>query len=102
MVSSAHALLIGIAARARSPVALALLVLSLSAFAVKIWSNACADRLGTEIAAGLSAVVPTLPASAKEEIAVAFAEAEPPFDARPSVQGVVFSSKPGAHSARSS
>ena len=101
MVFSAHALLIGIAARARSPVALALFALSLPAFAVKSWSNACADRLGTDIAARLTAVVPTLPAPMKEEAGAAFAEAEPPFDARPTVHAAAFSSKQAGHPARS-
>jgi len=97
VVSSAKALLFRIAARVRFPVALALLALLLPAFAVRLCALTYADRLGAGIAAGLIAVVPSLPAPASEGVAGEFVDAEPPVDARPSVQGVVFAGKQPRH-----
>lgn len=94
---NASALLSGIAVRGRSLVPVALFGLTLPAFAVSAWSGKYADTLGSEIAAGLIAVVPTLPARENPVEFAENAECEQPFDVAPSARVAVFGSKPARH-----
>jgi len=92
-VSSASALLSGIAVRGRSLVAVALLALIPPLVAVKAWAGAYADALGNGIAAWLVAVVPTLPPPADEYQPGERAESEPPFGSDLGVRGAPVDAK---------
>ena len=93
-MSSAFASLSGFAVRGR-PLALAvLLALALPVFAVQASSRAYADALGHEIAAWLTAVVPTPPPPPEEEAWLDEpAEFSPPFGSAPSVRAVALDAK---------
>jgi S1-C subfamily serine protease len=92
-VFSALASLSGIAARGRSLVAVAVFALALPVFAIKGWSSAYADRLGTGIAASLIAVVPTLPPRSDQDELTETPQVEAPFEVDPGVRGVALDSK---------
>lgn len=101
---SALAPLSGIAVRGRTSVAVAVLALTLPALAVKTWSSAYADTLGTGIAAWLIAVAPSLPApTAQDEMNESGdrGDVEPPFEASPTVRAVAGDGKGPRQHARS-
>ncbi|HEX2670013.1 MAG TPA: hypothetical protein VHM25_04020 [Polyangiaceae bacterium] len=97
----------GIAVRARVSVAVAVLALTLPALAVKAWSAAYADSLGTGIAAWLIAVVPSLPAPIAPDGPGDPGEwgdrgdVEPRFEASPTLRAVAVDGKGSRHYARS-
>ena len=78
--------------RGRTSVAVALLALTLPALAVKAWSCAYADTLGTGIAAWLIAVAPSPPARMVQDEMNELGDrgdVEPPFEASPTVRAAV-------------
>lgn len=82
--------------RGRASVAVVLLALTLPALAVKAWSSAYADTLGTGIAAWLVTVVPSLPARiAPDELDESRdqGDLEPPFESSPTVRAVAVDGK---------
>ena len=99
----ALASLLGPAVRRQISVVLALLTLTLPAFALQVWSSAYADTLGKGIAAWLVAVVPSLPARA-EQIEPSESgdvdQGESPFDARATVRTVAVDGKRSRQSPR--
>lgn len=92
-MSSALAVLSGIAVRGRSLVAVALVALTLPLFAVRAWAAAYADALGDGVAAWLITVVPSLPPPPDEDVGGDFAESERSFAAGPSAQGAALDAK---------
>jgi hypothetical protein len=94
-VPSAFASLSGFAVRGRS-LALALpIALALPVLALRVRSIAYADSLGDEIAAWLTAVVPTLPPQPPEDEgwSTPSTELEPPLGSAPSLRAVTLDSK---------